>query len=161
MTPTRLEVDPQVWEQTVKMLQQYTAARVEAGCLWYGSRDADRAFATLLGVPKQINRPLNFEIPADALAEINLLVPSDVVVVAQIHSHPGSDSTQSCWDDRMIVSRRAVSIVIPNYGALPCDLALAGVHIHDGRHWVKLDARGAADRVIVNPTGFRGVVDAR
>src|SRR5688572_20147140 len=109
MTPAMLKLTPAVWRATLDAFAPYQTSCVEGGCLWYGRRGGDTARALLVGVPKQINRPRNFEIPADALAELNALVPEGLVVVAQVHSHPGLDTMHSPWDDDMMVSRRAFS----------------------------------------------------
>lgn len=138
MTPATLEFPPTLWDTTLDALKPYRARRVEGGCLWYGHRDGQTAYAVLVGVPKQINRPYNFEIPADALAELNTHIGDGLVVVAQIHSHPGGSTTHSHWDDAMILSRKMFSLVLPHYARLPCTINMAGVHVYDGRQWVKL-----------------------
>ncbi len=139
MTPTTLEFTPALWRATLDALRPYSTRHLEGGCLWYGRRDGQMARADLVGVPKQVNRPRNFEIPADALAELNSRIGDELVVVAQVHSHPGVDTTHSPWDDTMMLSRKAISLVLPHYARPPCEIDMAGVHVYDGTRWVKLE----------------------
>ncbi len=162
MTPRSLVLTASLWEATLAAFAPYRQRQVEGGCFWYGARQGD---AARVGIPKQVNRPQDFEIAAEALATLNVLVPEDLVVVAQIHSHPGIDTTHSPRDDQLVVSRKVFSLVLPAYAALPCDLASVGVHVHDGLRWVKLQPREAPRRLTIEATeetitGPR-VVDAR
>lgn len=153
MTSATLTVIPSVWEATLDALAPYHARQVEGGCLWYGRRDAEGTRAVLVGIPKQVNRPRNFEIPANALAELNARVPEDLVVVAQVHSHPGQCTRHSPWDDGLVVSRKIFSLVVPRYAARPCELASAGVHSFDGMCWVKLAPEEASRRLLLEHGG--------
>lgn len=152
MTPERLELTPALWQTTLGVLTSYRLRRVEGGCLWYGQRDAQTARAVLVGIPRQINRARNFEIPADALAELNTLVTrvrNDLVVVAQVHTHPGAETRHSLWDDAMMVSRKVFSLVLPRYSMLPCNIDTVGLHVHDGTKWMYLTREEAKGRLVV------------
>lgn len=164
MSPEALLLPDTIWPRTLELLAGYRRARVEGGCLWYGRRNGATATAMLIGVPKQINRMRNFEIPSDALAELNAEIPDQLVVVAQLHLHPGSDTRHSTWDDHLVVSQRVFSLVLPNYGAPPCDLGHAGIHAHDGRAWKRLPGPVGLARVRFSSTAVmapRIVVDTR
>jgi len=168
MTPKILILSAPLWQSTLQALARYGPRRVEAACLWYGDRKDDAARALAVGIPRQVNRARNFEIPADALAELNQLMSDGLVVVAQVHSHPGSCTTHSPWDNAMMVSRKIFSLVIPHYAARPCDPAAAGIHVHDGARWIKLAPTVTQEhlRVETAETEFEGsarplVVDAR
>lgn len=149
MTPTQLRFTPALWSATLEAMTPYQERRREGGCLLYGRRADDVARALIVGVPRQVNRARSFEIPADALAALNTRVPDDLIVVAQVHSHPGADTTHSVWDDTQMVSRRAFSLVLPHYAALPCAPDSAGVHIFNGSNWIKLSGAEAFLRIIV------------
>lgn len=149
MTPTILILRPALWQATLQALAPYHRRRVEGGCLWYGARDDDIARAVAVGIPRQVNWARNFEIPADALADLSRRMPENLVVVGQIHCHPGSDTTHSPWDDAMIVSRRVFSLVLPYYAAPSCDLSVVGVHVHEGTRWVRLSAGAIRERLVV------------
>lgn len=165
MTPTTLQLTPAVWRATLDALEPYRRRRVEGGCLWYGRRGGGSARAVLVGIPNQVNHPRNFDIPADWLAELNGLVPDGLIVVGQVHTHPGADTTHSPWDDRMMVSRKVFSLVLPHYAAPPCDISSVGVHTHDGHGWVKLLPAEVQRRLIIETEGDAPagaiVVDAR
>jgi hypothetical protein len=152
MSPDALVLPEAIWPRTLELLARYRRARVEGGCLWYGRREGARATAMLIGVPKQANRMRNFEIPSGALAELNLQIPDGLVVVAQLHLHPGPDTRHSTWDDQLVVSQRVFSLVLPNFGAPPCSLGSAGIHTHDGRTWTRLPAPFGLSRVRFSPT---------
>lgn len=129
------------WERTLDVFEPFVARGVEGGCLWYGRRETGSV--ELIGIPRQHNHQRNFEIPAEALADLNLMVPAGLSVLAQLHAHPGRTVRQSPWDDMVIVSRRVTSIVLPFYGCRPIELHDCGIHqVVDGR-WVLLDRRSA------------------
>src|SRR6266496_3351102 len=91
---------PEVWETTLDLMKPYAKRKVEAGCFWYGIGTEAAAFAITVGIPTQINRRRNFEITSDALAElVGGLPASDLVAVAQVHTHLGDNTDHSVWDD--------------------------------------------------------------
>jgi hypothetical protein len=95
---------------------------------------------------------------------LNLRIPDGLVVVAQLHLHPGNDTRHSPWDDQLVVSKRIFSLVLPNYGAPPCSLAAAGIHAHDGGGWVCLPTPAGMRRVRFSTNMFMHaatVVDTR
>jgi hypothetical protein len=154
----QLWILPEIWETTLRLMQPYATRGVEAGCFWYGMRTDTAAFAVTAGIPAQINRPRNFEIPSEALAELIAHLPTpDLAAVAQIHTHPGDDTEHSPWDDDLVVSRKIYSLVLPMYGRLPCPLESAGVHLFADGEWRQLDSADAAIRVRVLPA----IVDTR
>ena len=137
--PPILLVSADVWRTTSEVFSKYASKRVEAGCFWYGHRNEEKAFVILVGVPHQINRPRNFEVPADDLARLTEeAVKLDLVAVAQLHSHPGDDVEHSPWDDSRAISKRVYSLVLPRYGKNPIPLAGVGVHRFEDGRWTKL-----------------------
>lgn len=149
--PPKLILSDQLWQQTLALLQQYTAKKLEAGCFWYGVRTEDTASALVLGVPRQINRPANFEIPGDDLAALVEAAcdPAGLVAVAQIHIHPGADVRHSPWDDKQIVSRNIYSLVIPNYGKPPIVFESIGVHRFENNRWNRLSPEAAREAICI------------
>jgi hypothetical protein len=66
-----------------------------------------------------------------------------VVLLAQVHSHPGADARHSDGDDELIVMpfEGMLSIVVPNYGIDWQGIAHAKVHqLQDGRWTLCTDA---------------------
>lgn len=147
-----LFVTTRLWELTLDVMAPYSERGVEAGCFWYGTRTPDTDFALVAGIPRQINRPQNFEIPSDALAElITALPPAGLVAVAQIHTHPGTDTKHSPWDNDMVVSRKLYSLVLPRYGRRPCPLGAVAVHAFGEGGWQRLSREEAATRILLSP----------
>jgi hypothetical protein len=149
--PSKLIVTDTLWNQTVEVLQQYTPKELEAGCFWYGLRGEEAAAALVLGIPRQINRPRNFEIPADDLvALINAACePAGLVAVAQLHIHPGADVRHSLWDDKQVVSKNVYSLVIPNYCRPPVLFESIGIHRFENGRWNRMSPESARGAVII------------
>ena len=149
--PAKLIVSDTLWQQTITVFQQYTPKRLEAGCFWYGLRGADAAAALVLGIPRQINRAVNFEIPADDLAALisAACTRAELVAVAQLHIHPGADVRQSPWDNEQIVSQNIYSLIIPSYCKLPILLDSVGVHRFENNRWTRLSPEAAREAIAI------------
>lgn len=143
-----LSVPPIALTTTIEKLRRTGA--VEAACLWLGPLDDDgNGQVAAVVIPKQVNRPRNYAVPGEAMVEVSALARQrGWTVVAAIHSHPGTSVEHSTYDDQMTPSRRAVSIVVPNYGHWigPWPRGL-GVHEYAGRYWHLLSERDAQLRV--------------
>ena len=148
--PPLLLVPQIAWETTVALLHPYTRAGVEAGLYWYGLRTEAAATVTIVGMPAQINNPRNFAVLDDDLAALTRDIPEPLVVVAALHTHPGSDTTHSEHDNKRAVSRKILSLVLPLYGDDP-RLEDAGVHENRDDGWWKLSPQEAHARVRVIP----------
>jgi len=158
MKPHRLLVPEYIWEQTLDIFKPFSRSGLEAGCIWYGRRGDEFNLVSMIGVPKQENNPRNFHIDADSLAELNETIgETGLTVVAQVHIHPGISVEHSPYDDKMIVSLRIHSLVIPHYGKRPCDISNVGVHVFCDGRWVLLDSAKGVETVRIIP----GVVDMR
>jgi proteasome lid subunit RPN8/RPN11 len=95
--------------------------KVESCCFWFGPRapNGDGTVEAIV-VPRQRNEPGHYYVEADAM----LRVAEEArrrgwKNLAQVHSHPGPAVRHSGYDDEMANSRRALSLVYPNYGAVP------------------------------------------
>lgn len=145
-----------VWRDTRALFEPYAAAGLEAGLFWYGMRfDSVAAVALTVGIPNQVNHPRNFEIPADSLAELVRLVPEPMVVVAQLHTHPGHGTNHSPWDDERAVSRKILSLVLPDYGHDPSPEGIGAHEFGDG--WYRLGREQTSARLWRVPA----VIDTR
>lgn len=122
----------------------------EAACLWLGTIEDDVARVQGLIVPKQINRQLNYGIDARAMQEVAARArPRDWTLLANVHSHPGSNIEHSPYDDQMMPSRSALSIVFPNYGRWlgPWSVGI-GVHEFIDAYWHLLPEADARSSVL-------------
>ncbi|MGI8730258.1 MAG: Mov34/MPN/PAD-1 family protein [Solirubrobacteraceae bacterium] len=77
-----------------------------------------------------------------------------LIVIAQVHSHPGSSTVHSVGDDMMVFLPREdlLSIVVPHYahrGARP--ISTLGVHQFQDARWVRCDADSVAETIRLIP----------
>jgi len=77
-----------------------------------------------------------------------------LIVIAQVHSHPGSSAIHSVGDDTMVFLPREglLSIVVPHYahrGARP--ISTLGVHQFQGGRWVCCDADSITATIQIIP----------
>lgn len=134
---------------TLTLLQR--AGRRESGLFWYGLRDAaGNGVVQHIAAPRQRMTWGNYHVPPDALAEIVHRLPDGQKPLAQIHSHPGLRVEHSNYDDKMLSSRRILSLVFPSYGrpALPFPRGV-GVHEWQTDYWYLLDDESAGRRTVV------------
>lgn len=124
------------------------AGRREACVFWYGSRDGDFSRVTSVRAPRQTATRYNYHVDEAAMSLMSQTLEDDCRPVAQIHSHPGRNVEHSRYDDQMIASRRALSLVFPDYGRLakpwPCGI---GVHEWQEGYWHLLNDFQAVRRV--------------
>jgi proteasome lid subunit RPN8/RPN11 len=102
---------------TASLLRSMTGR--EACCFWFGWRE-ERSSVEAIIVPSQQNNGGNYHVTAEAMLQVgNVARERGWKNLAQIHSHPGQGVRHSGYDDEMANSRRALSLVFPNYGLLP------------------------------------------
>ena len=71
-------------------------------------------------IPRQENHRGNYHVTPEAMLRVADAVRSaGWKNLAQVHSHPGPGVQHSPYDDEMANSRRALSLVFPDYGYLP------------------------------------------
>jgi hypothetical protein len=145
---TQLRVPVDGIRATLTLLRR--AGRRESGLFWYGPRDAaGNGLVQHVAAPRQRMSWGNYHVSAEALAEIVHRLPEGWKPLAQVHSHPGTRVEHSNYDDRLLSSRRALSLVFPLYGC--SDVAFpGGVGVHEWQidYWHLLDGHLAARRVV-------------
>lgn len=128
-----------------------STGRTEAGCLWLGRvEDSGDAIVEAVVVPKQTNRARNYSIAAGAMQQVAVVArPRKWTLVAAVHSHPGASVEHSEYDDQIVPSRSALSLVFANYGASQGKWPDGvGVHEFTDNYWHLLPAADAARRVV-------------
>lgn len=82
-----------------------------------------------------------------------------IVLLAQVHSHPGADARHSDGDDDLIIMpfEGMLSIVVPNYGIGWQDMTEAKVHQYQDRRWYLCSDASVRRGITVAPI----VVDSR
>lgn len=145
----QLKVPADALAATTSLLRR--AGKRESGLLWYGPKDsAGNGRATFVVAPRQEMTWGNYTISADALAEVVHGLPDGWKPLAQVHSHPGRRVEHSSYDDRMVSSRRILSLVFPYYGCgnRPFPVGV-GIHEWQNGYWHLLDHTAAERRVII------------
>ena len=148
----RLIVAEQVTAETLAALRSSSGAdgRHEGIALWLGRRCADATVVCSAVVPEADHTRGSVGMGRAAVGRaVRAARQVGLVVVAQVHSHPGRDTLHSDGDDEMILlpHEGMFSLVVASYGdgsILPA--AGAGLHqFQDGR-WVAVED---ADQVMV------------
>lgn len=143
-----LSVPTSALQSTIALLRR--AGPCESGVFWYGPRSAEgHGLVEAVIAPRQAMSRGNYHVsPAAMSAMVGLLPEYSWKPLAQIHSHPGSGVEHSRYDDEMVASTRALSIVFPFYGrwtgVWPHGV---GVHEHQNNYWYLLSADHGAHRI--------------
>lgn len=145
----QLRVPADALKATIGLLRK--AGRRESGLFWYGPRDtAGNGSVAYVVAPRQRMTWGNYAVSAEALAEIVHRLPDGWKPLAQVHSHPGQGVEHSNYDDRMVSSRRALSLVFPSYGRCTAPFPIGiGVHEWQNDYWHLLDVTTAQNRVVL------------
>jgi proteasome lid subunit RPN8/RPN11 len=130
--------------------------RHEGIVFWAGRQDgADQIVVTVI-VPRAIHGRGFVHVPADQVGEAVIESQSRrLVLLGQVHSHPGDDTRHSDADDDLVLMAREAmfSVVAARYGdrgISPADGA--GIHqFQDGR-WVQISDADIA--LVIAPTGM-------
>jgi hypothetical protein len=108
---------------TIRMTSKHLRSMqgVEACCFWFGPRqESGGARVDAIVIPRQQTNKGHYHVTADAMVEVaNVARKRGWKNLAQVHSHPATAVGHSGYDDEMANSRRALSLVFPNYGAAP------------------------------------------
>lgn len=163
-TGAALAVPPPALEITFDVFEGYAKRRVEAGCFWYGDRAPDgNATVRAVVVPRQTNTWGNYRVSASAMDAVAAATRSaGWLNLAQLHTHPGSNVEHSRYDDEHANSRRALSLVFPNYGRCGRVWSSAvGTHEWQGGYWHLLLPDVSAERIRVVAAGDVSLVDVR
>jgi hypothetical protein len=116
-TAPSLTVSPDTIRMTSALL--YSMRNMEACCFWFGARPSSSGAASVSGIliPRQLSNRGHYHVEASAMIEVaNLARARGWKNLAQVHSHPCTEVTHSGYDDEMANSRRALSLVFPDYG---------------------------------------------
>jgi hypothetical protein len=140
---------------TLRLLR--AAGQRESGVFWYGPRDSTgNGTVAYVVAPQQRMSWGNYHVSAAALTAVVRRLTSVWKPLAQIHSHPGLRVEHSNYDDRMMSSRKALSLVFPSYGDWRGSFPVGvGVHEHQNDYWHLLTDEAAKARVIVVPGEVR------
>jgi hypothetical protein len=122
---------------------------------WAGWYENPGCIVTTALIPHGINRWGGVRVPTEEMIRIGeLLRRLDLLIVAQIHTHPG-DHGHSGGDDVSAVSSVPgfLSIVVPNFDqfdSLPLERCYFHRYLEGGR-WSEITGSGAVDLVHIDP----------
>lgn len=143
-----LRVPQEAVVATYRLLQ--AAGQLESCLFWYGLREGGDGIVTTVRAPEQRSTRFNYHVDEAALSRMAATIPDELRPLAQIHSHPGRLVEHSPYDDEMVASRRALSLVFPHYGREPSAWPVGiGVHEWQDGYWHILPESIAALRVLV------------
>ena len=114
---SKIHVPIAIIEQTLIELQAAGVRECERVVLWLGSRSDDVTVIEEAFIPIQTNASDYFKIPREGMAELmKHLRESDLIIAAQVHSHP-EDAFHSYADDHWAIVRHvdALSLVLPHF----------------------------------------------
>lgn len=115
--PMMLKISKLQLQESLDRLKSSTIK--EKVLLWFGEKDIDESIVKEVFEPIQLATWGYFEIPKEGIQEILDKVKKDRrIVLAQIHTHPGS-AFHSGIDDRMAIPRHegAYSLVLPRFAS--------------------------------------------
>jgi hypothetical protein len=145
----RLRVPGAAVTATLELLRR--ASRRESGIFWYGPRDEPgNGTVAYVVAPRQRMSWGNYNVSTQQLAEVVYRLPDDWKPLVQAHSHPGLRVEHSNYDDRMVSSRRALSLVFPSFG-WGTGMFPSGVGVHEWQndYWHLLDPTSAERRIVL------------
>ncbi|MEA2372640.1 MAG: hypothetical protein QOH12_3034 [Solirubrobacteraceae bacterium] len=152
----RLDVPAEVLTETQELLREAGTEGLESTVLWLG-RLVTSAVAEVLVVvrPRQVayrtHEGVGVEVPEDALFELIAALPDGIVVLARVHTHPGTAYHSEVDDTNMLIAHDgAISIVVPDFARARIDLERCSVNeLRHGEGWVELDAGAVRERLRV------------
>lgn len=147
LNASRVAVPILALESTLKLLRRVGGR--ESAVFWYGEKDATgNATVAYVVAPQQLSHPRNYHVPASSVSEMVRRLKPSWKPIAQIHSHPGDNVEHSRYDDRMAISTKVLSLVVPRYGywtgAFPERI---GIHEWQNNHWYLLTEADAQARI--------------
>lgn len=161
----RYLVTEQVLQVTRKELRRFALAGIQDGgheglVLWGGYlMEGMTAVITVIRPRVEHSRGRVHVDEGAFAAAVQEIRGAGLVLVGQVHSHPGSDTRHSDGDDELIAlpTEGLLSIVAPAYGTEFQTLGDASVHqFQDGR-WVMCSPKSVDDQMTVAPAW----IDAR
>src|SRR5450830_160484 len=145
-----LEISQAVVDATMAAFESGARRQVEMCCFWYGvalAEDWDRVLAIV--IPPQLNSWGNYQVSQSAISKVfQATRPLGLRNLGQLHSHPGTTVEHSRYDDQMANSRKALSLVLPQYGRSGSSIGNSwGVHDFQNDYWHLLTAPEVSARI--------------
>lgn len=147
-----LVVPDRVVRATIDAVRSYSTwrKRYEGVAYWLGSDDGSTAIIATVVAPIADTGPGYFRVSAEENARvISLAHEYGLIVVGQVHSHPGSRTTHSAGDDgdAFMPSEGMYSLIIPNYARGKPPISTWGIHRYENGAFRKLTDPERANQV--------------
>lgn len=158
-----LYIDEQIITKTYAVLSSYCTNNVESVCFWYGIRKDGTEKVKAIVIVDQVNDVGNFRMSSDSMMyAASMFGDLGWTNLAQIHTHPGKDVEHSKYDDVYVNSRRALSLVLPNYGKITNSF-LKGAGVHEFQnYWYTLSDEDKSRRIAIIENQENGaIIDVR
>lgn len=126
--------------------------RHEGVAYWLGNDDGETTMVVIVVAPIADTGPGHFRVSAEENARvIRLAHEYGLIVVGQVHSHPGNRTTHSAGDDRdaFMPSEGMYSLIIPNYARRRPPITTWGIHRYENGIFRKLTDEERANQVRV------------
>lgn len=158
----RYVVTRQVLEVTVTALQEFALAGIRDGgheglVLWGGVKSDDLVAITTVIRPRVEHSHGRVHVDEKSFGiAVHQARKAGLVLIGQVHSHPGSDARHSDGDDDLIAlpTEGLLSLVVPTFGVGFDSLGDACVHqFQDGR-WVLCSPESVAEQMTVTPAAI-------
>jgi hypothetical protein len=150
---------------TFEAFVPYWKAGVETAFYWAGPDTNGQKVVTTLVQPSLSQTGRNYQVTAQSRARMaQELSEQELVVHAQVHTHPGSWVGHSPYDDNHAYSTRegSISIVWPNYGrTCSHDLSEVGILTRQNGRWVELvdrEDRSAHVQIVESRVDLRWMI---
>ena len=154
-----LAVPRHLLDATYDIFAEHGSRREESVVYWYGAeslrtgRGGKVDLVAAVGVPCGRYAEGQFTVQADDAARLGrAMMSQSLVCLAQFHTHPGSNTEHSDYDDENAISMRDgfLSLVAPCYGGAGRSLR-DGVTVHEAwdRQWYVLDKGALGKRIFV------------
>lgn len=151
-----IQISNRLIEQTILELQQGGGRRHERVVLWLGVSAAVIRVSEVF-VPQQETASDYFHIPRQGMAELmQLLRERDLMIAAQVHSHP-YEAFHSKADDEWAIVRHvgALSFVLPHFAletsldSFTTDAVLFELNEHN--QWLEVFGAEMSTRLLITP----------
>ena len=155
----RLAVPRHLLDATYDIFAEHGSRREESVVYWYGAeslrtgRGGKIDLVAAVGVPCARYTEGQFVVQGDDAARLGrAMMSQSLACLAQFHTHPGSGTEHSDYDDENAISMRDgfLSLVAPCYGGAGRSLR-DGVTVHEAwdRRWYVLDNGAIGKRIFV------------
>lgn len=146
--PRHITINREIVDQTLRAMRNFGAHGWELLVLWLGDIEPEtgNAIVTEAFIPDQ--KPISNEdgigyfVSSDALFNLNKdLLDNGLQLIAQVHSHP-NEAFHSHADDRyaIVTAQGGLSLVVPNFGSAPLDLAEWAIYQLSGQEWQEMSS---------------------